>query len=319
MPKVSVVIPTHNYGRFLAESLDSVLAQDYDDYEVIVVDDGSTDETQQVLASYDGRVRCVCQRHAGSAAARNTAIGVASGEMIAFQDADDVWLQGSLRQRVDMLDMHPELGMVFADVTVVKGNQVLFPSFLKERKVLQSIEKIAEDGDRFIFTRSVFPDLLMERFVTTPTLLIRRQCFDEAGLWDTSVQDQEDYELQIRMAKRYRLGYINRIFAICRLHGNNITYKTASMNAKRLAVIHRYKNDPDLSALARRALRRRISDLYLESAWSLRQGGDLGGARRHYRLAWTYNRRNYGALLRYAAVLSCEMVASRKERSEVPA
>lgn len=315
MVRVSIIIPVYNYGRFLAESLESVLCQDYQNFEVIVVDDGSTDETPEVSARYADRVRYVRQEHSGIAVARNYGISLAKGEMIAFHDADDVWVKGSLRRRVAMLEQHPELGLIFGDVTVEQYGKVLFPSFLSERTILKRIESVRELDNRVVFSRSVYPDLLKERFIPIPTILIPRQRFDEVGLWDPSAEGVEDYEFYIRMAKRFRLGYIDSVLAVCRIHGSNVCCNVPVQNSRRLALLHKYKNDPDLSPTDRKALVNRISDLHLESAWCLRRVGDMSAARKHYRLAWTYNRWNYKAFVRYAFVTFAHSLRTEPEKS----
>ncbi|MCP4359414.1 MAG: glycosyltransferase family 2 protein, partial [Chloroflexi bacterium] len=109
-PQVSVIIPTYNSARFLPEALDSVFCQNYDAYEVIVVDDGSTDNTLDVLKPYRDRIHYICQENAGSAAARNTGLWLAKGEFILFLDADDLMLPGKLRQQAAFLSLWPSLG-----------------------------------------------------------------------------------------------------------------------------------------------------------------------------------------------------------------
>ena len=312
MPKVSVVIPTYNYGRFIAESIDSVLAQDFTDFEVIVVDDGSTDNTQAILARYADCVRCIRQENAGSAAARNTGIAHAKGELIAFHDADDIWLPHCLSRRVEMMERYPELDMVFGDVVVVRGNEVLFRSFLDERRQLRLIPARSDDGCRFIFTRSLFPYLLRERLIPTPTVLIRRECLARFGAWDPVSQDQEDYEFQIRISKCCTIGYINELIATCRMHGANITSKIARQNEQRIAVLNQYRHDPTLHAWDRYRLRLRISNLHLEAAWYYRISGNMSSARKHYLLSFRDNWLQPRTIPRYLALRAYIWLSNRK-------
>lgn len=114
-PRVSVLIPTYNYGRFLSAALDSVFAQTYTDYEVIILDDGSTDNTAQVAAAYP-QAKYIYQENAGIAAARNRLLEEARGEFIAFLDADDMWLPEKLEKQVAHLDEHPDCSIVFTAV-----------------------------------------------------------------------------------------------------------------------------------------------------------------------------------------------------------
>jgi glycosyltransferase involved in cell wall biosynthesis len=119
MPQVSVIIPTFNNAQYIGEALNSVFSQDYDAYEVIVVDDGSTDDTQQTLKPYLDRIRFIYQSNAGSAAARNTGLTLAQGEFIVFLDADDFLLPGKLKQQVAYLTLKPQLGIVHSGWRIV--------------------------------------------------------------------------------------------------------------------------------------------------------------------------------------------------------
>ena len=108
MKEISVVIPAYNHGRFLREAIDSVLAQTYAPLEIIVVDDGSTDDTEQIVRSYGDRVRYIRQQNAGVGAARNNGIANARGEYVAFLDSDDLWLPEKLAVQVEYMRRHPE-------------------------------------------------------------------------------------------------------------------------------------------------------------------------------------------------------------------
>ena len=116
MPVVSAIIPTYNFGRFLGEAIQSVLDQTFTDFELIVVDDGSTDDTREVVGSFnDSRIRYIYQENRGLPAARNTGIKASRGEYIAFLDSDDIWLTQNLELKVKSLDSHPDAGLVCSD------------------------------------------------------------------------------------------------------------------------------------------------------------------------------------------------------------
>jgi glycosyltransferase involved in cell wall biosynthesis len=308
MPKVSVIITTYNYGHMLAESIDSVLGQDYADFELIVVDDGSTDDTAGVAGQYKkgdaSLFRYIRQDHAGIAVARNTGIAAARGELIAFQDADDVWAPNTLALRVRAMERHPELGMVFGDAAVEQDGRMLVPSFLRERKALAELEAVRDGDDLRIITQSAFPALLRERFIPIPTIIIPKRRFDELGPWDPSFEGVEDYEFYLRLSRRFALGYIDRVLVTCRIHGANVSCDVMSQNERRIRLLRRFENDPSLSPDDRRSLRHRLSEMYMESAWHLSQAGLPSRARLDYLRAWSRDITNCGALLRYAATLS---------------
>ena len=119
MPRVSVIIPTYNCARFLGKTIDSALRQTYRDFEVILVDDGSTDDTQALMARYSDSVHYVYQSNQGASAARNLAIGHSGGEFIAYLDADDLWSPEKLARQVEYLDTHPTCGFVHTEVSVI--------------------------------------------------------------------------------------------------------------------------------------------------------------------------------------------------------
>ncbi len=303
MPQVSVIITTYNYGHLIAESIESVINQDCDDAELIVVDDGSTDETAGVVARYGDSVRYVRQEHSGIAAARNRGIAEARSDLIAFQDADDVWAPNTLSLRVEAMRRHPELGMIFGDASVVKDGEVIVPSFLSARTSLETLATI-RDGQRVrIIAESAFPALLRERFVPIPTIIIPKKRFEQAGPWNASFEGVEDYEFYLRLAKRFRIGYIDQVLVTCRIHGANVSCSVAAQNERRINLLRGFEDDPDLTQTDRSALRLRLSELYLESAWLQKNEGNNAGARRDYINAWSYDRSKIGALLRYAALV----------------
>ena len=108
-PKVSVIIPTYQHADFVGEAIDSALAQTYTDYEIILVNDGSTDGTKEIAAEYRNQIKYIYQDNRGLPAARNTGILASKGEYMAFLDADDVWLPNKLKLEVEFLDMHPSV------------------------------------------------------------------------------------------------------------------------------------------------------------------------------------------------------------------
>jgi len=308
MPKVSVIITTYNYGHMLAESIDSVLNQDYADFELIVVDGGSTDSTADVVARYrdvrdSRRFRCIQQDGKGIADARNCGVDAAQGELIAFQDADDVWAPNTLALRVRAMESHPELGLIFGDAVVERDGKVLFPSFLRERKALADLNAVRGRDGVWVIADNAFSALLKERFIPIPTIIIPKRRFDELGPWDPTAEGVEDYEFYLRLSRRFALGYIDRVLVTCRIHGANVSCDVISQNERRIKLLRRFENDPGLSALEKRSLRRRLSAMYIESAWHLRQAGMLSRARADYLRAWSRDRSNCGALLRCAATL----------------
>ncbi len=223
MPKVSIIIATYNRDAFLRECLDSILDQSFTDYEIIVVNDGSTDDTAHVLQSYRDKVTFVTVDHCGPSVTRNIGLEMASGEYVAFHDDDDLWLRRHLELQVDFLDTEPSIEVVFGDVTLFDADGVIHNSWMATKTVFHEIPK-SRIGERYLrLEGNVFDFLVRERFMTMPSLIIRRHCLDEVGPFDERLYAQVDYDLFLRLAKRYSIGYIDTPIASCRIHGRNLS------------------------------------------------------------------------------------------------
>lgn len=191
------MIPTYNCARFLGQTIDSALRQAYRDFEIIVVDDGSTDDTQQVVAGYGKTIRYVYQSNQGASAARNVALSIASGEFIAYLDADDLWIADKLSRQVEYLDAHPACGFLHTEVSVIdEQNKVLHTRFNYEtnRPVPQGL---------------CIRELLLRSHIQTLTVLERRTAFDDAGMFDLRLPVAQDYLHWLGVVLRgYEVGYL---------------------------------------------------------------------------------------------------------------
>ena len=185
MPTVSVVIPSYNRARLLREAIDSVLAQDFDDFELIVVDDGSTDETPRVLESY-AQILVVRQAHSGVSAARNAGIGTASGQLLAFLDSDDLWLPEKLSMQVAFFQHHPAAVICQTEELWIRNGMRVNPK-TRHRK---------DSG--MIFERCV--ELCL---VSPSAVMMRRSLLDEVGAFDETIPACEDYDLWLRISCRF--------------------------------------------------------------------------------------------------------------------
>jgi len=194
-PLVSVIIPTYNRAHLLGRAIQSVLNQTYQDFELIIVDDASSDNTEEVVKSFhDDRIKYI--RHdenKGAGAARNTGIKAARGEYIAFQDDDDKWLPNKLEKQVKVLeDSPPEIGVVYTD--------------------FQRFDKKSENKPKMVKVMRISGDihgaLLEDNFIGTPTVLVKKQCFEKVGMFDEELPQLEDWELWIRISKYYHFRYI---------------------------------------------------------------------------------------------------------------
>jgi len=221
---VSVIIPTFNRGYIVTEAIESVLSQSYKDFEIIVVDDGSTDNTREVLDPYRDRIRYFYQENKGVAGARNKGIEASRGEFIAFLDSDDIWLPEKLGRQVDYLNTHTDIGMVYS-------------RYWREyedtgKRKLRPKKKYLKDG--YIYTQVLFRYLIW-----IGTVMLRRSCFEIVGRFDVSLASAEDKDMLLRVARHYRVGLIEAPLAIHRIRGNSLTRYNKQKNLQaREKVLH---------------------------------------------------------------------------------
>jgi glycosyltransferase involved in cell wall biosynthesis len=203
-PLVSVIIPAYNASEWIAETVQSVLAQEFTDYEIIVVDDGSTDATGAVVARFP-QVRYIYQRNGGQGAARNTGIRAAQGAYIALLDADDVWKPEKLRLQVALLQQ-TQLAWVYCDTYFFHGRA-------------GAISHTYGDSGR-LHTGDILQPLFLDVFMSSITPVIRREVFDHVGYFNdiALVRNREDWDMFLRIAARYPVGLVNRPLAGYRIH-----------------------------------------------------------------------------------------------------
>lgn len=202
-PRVSIVIPAYNSAAYTVETVESVLAQTYRDFEVIVVDDGSTDHTRDALEPYAGRIQYIYKSNGGACSARNEGIRRSRGVYIACLDCDDLWLPEKLEYSIPVLDHDPSIGFVFTPCYIIRPSREI---------VLET---------RFTFDLDqAFLDLLLQNYVMAPTVVIRRSSLDQVGLFDESIFIPADWDLWLRLAHRFRVGYVDRPLSMYRLASN---------------------------------------------------------------------------------------------------
>jgi len=191
-PLVSVIIPTYNRGWIIKEAIDSVLAQDFIDFELIVVDDGSTDNTSEILDSYSDDITVLRQNNKGVSAARNRGLSEASGRFIAFLDSDDLWLSKKLSSQVDFFNSNPDALICQTEEIWVRNGVRANPK--KRHKKPWGM---------------IFEPSLALCLVSPSAVMIRRSLFDEIGVFDETLPACEDYDLWLRISCRYPVFLID--------------------------------------------------------------------------------------------------------------
>ena len=219
-PLVSVVTPVYNGESHLVECIESVLAQTYRNVEIIVVD-GSTDDTKSMLASYMDRITYLYQEPTGVAAARNAGLQKAHGQLIAFLDADDIWLPEKLSIQVEAFLQHPEAGIIFSDNLNFDESGVLRSSACKPM-IEGWLEKQRIPETDFAYGR-LYKELLVGNCIGTCSILVRREVLNEVGIFDETFRICEDYDLWMRIARRHPVLYVDRVLSKYRVRPDGLS------------------------------------------------------------------------------------------------
>jgi glycosyltransferase involved in cell wall biosynthesis len=211
MPRVSVIIATHNRAGYLREAIESVLAQSYRDFELIVVDDGSSDETREVVDSYGDRACYLYRENGGECAARNSGLARARGEYIALLDDDDLFLPHKLECQVAALEQLPEAGMACSGTR----------QFLDGGRERAAGASLPVSGPARL--EDVFGELLLwNRRVSVPGVLIRRACLDRVGPFDERLVCAGDEEMWLRISAEHPVAFSEPVVALVRSHSRNV-------------------------------------------------------------------------------------------------
>lgn len=234
---VSIVIPTYNNERYILDTLSSVFAQTYREYEVIVIDDGSTDSTSEFLKPYFDRIRYHYQNNQGLAVARNAGMEMALGEYVTFLDGDDIWEPDNLRFKIKILSSMPNLGGVFSEFMVFnsegilnhRGTKSTFPYFKRTKRDFNNIFEecetvtINENKQLTLYSGNIFDDLFMGNFILPSTMVFRKEYADTVGRFLPHLRTQQDYEYWLRFSKMHSLGYIDEVLVKYRRHEKQLT------------------------------------------------------------------------------------------------
>lgn len=210
MLPVSVVIPTYNHGPYVEQAVRSVLAQTYPAAEVLVLDDGSTDDTAERLRAFGDRIRYVYHENRGRGATRNRGIELASHDWLAFLDADDLWLPEKLARQVVAVEAHPEIDFLVTDADQFDGDVVHEASFLANMKLMHDFPR-REDGALWVFTEPMFPLFVQENFVIQSSVLMHRRCFERDGLYDPELKRAQDRDMWMRLSRHFTFAVIREV------------------------------------------------------------------------------------------------------------
>ena len=199
-PLVSIIMPTYNRAEWLPQSIGSVLAQDYQNWELIICDDGSVDDTGKVIKSFnDPRIQYYHTENYGQSHAMNTALQYASGELVAFLDDDDQWLPRKLSLQVKVLSQHPEVGIIFANFANADlVTQQVRDEFLAQQKTMAGLKVVDLGGSAHKIVGGFIECISERNFIAFDTLLMRKETVDLIGAFNEQLRNGKDYEYHWR-------------------------------------------------------------------------------------------------------------------------
>jgi glycosyltransferase involved in cell wall biosynthesis len=266
--EVAVVIPCYNIEQYLPRALNSVLAQTYRDFWIYAVNDGSADSTLQILDEYSHCCVSISQAHSGPAAARNRAIRASTSPFIAFIDADDEWLPDKLDRQIDLLKQNPALGMVCSFCSVNESGS-------------NDSARVSPNG--MPHSGRLFEHLVRNCFVFTPTVVVRRRCLEEVGLFNESLTVSEDFNLWLRIAARWEIAVVPEVLAMAHKRPGSLSVSISPELRLRSGVAslqHVTATCPALSAVENRALRLALAErIYFYGSYLLSIGANAASRR----------------------------------------
>ena len=237
-PEVSVIIPLYNEEKYVDDAINSVLNQTYQDFEIIVVDDESTDNSRLVIKNFnDPRIKYFYKKNSGPNLSRNYGIERAQGELIAFLDADDIWTPHKLEIQVKKIKEDPNIGLVFGWVYYIDSNSNL------------------TGQTRYDIDKDYYINILLGNYVDNgSTPLIRKTCFDKVGFFK-NMQPAGDWDMWIRIAKEYDFANVKDYIAMYRIHSQGISKKYKKMEKHLFQILDREfnTNDPKLLSIKQKA------------------------------------------------------------------
>lgn len=260
-PLVSVVIPSHNCERYIAETIGSVLGQTHRDVEVLVVDDGSTDRTREIAGAFGSPVRLIEQDNAGVCVARNRGAREARGRFVCFMDHDDYWFPDKLARQVDAMRRHPECGVVFAGF--ILWNPLENGEYPAPAGFDLSGYPCGDDAE---FSGWIYHKFLLDCWMLTSTAMFRREVFRECGLFDESLPYSEDWDLWLRIARVFPFVKLGRPNTLYRQHpgqGNRVVRPVDYRTRLLVQAVKRWGYaSPDGRAVSRGEFRKKLAEYH---------------------------------------------------------
>jgi len=233
MPKVSIILPTYQRIHFLPRAIESVRAQTFPEWELLIVDNGSTDGTEALVQQFqerDGRIRSLKEERKGASHARNSGLQEARGEFIAFLDDDDEWLPEKLSRQIHFFESHADIELLYTQSYMKDARGILIGQKPSGKPALSFMELLEGDS------------------IPLLTVLLRRRCLEKVGGFDATLKTAQDYDLWLRIAKEFPIGFLPEPLAIYHRHGANMSTQPLRRYQATIAIFNKlFKGGDDPS------------------------------------------------------------------------
>jgi glycosyltransferase involved in cell wall biosynthesis len=264
------------------EAIESALGQTYQDFETIVVDDGSEDDTSSVVAQFGSHIRYVKQTNEGASGARNKGMSLAHGKYIAFLDADDLWTPDKLSQQIPVLEHDSKVGLVYSDWATRSEDGEFDPSRLKNLQPASGY---------------VFDELVQRGFILTSGTVVRRSCIEQVGFFDKTLSIAQDYDLWLRISYRWKVTLVNKVLVMKRNRDGNLSSNLVKTAKERIALFDKaLKNFTDMSPATQRLVKNQLANNHWDVGYYYFDQLALREARRSFASSLFYQSSNARAL-----------------------
>ena len=315
LPQVSIVIPAYNCAAFICEAIESVLAQNYANKEIIVVDDGSTDTTAETVSGFGDAVHLIRQPNRGPAAARNRGVADARGAYVAFLDGDDVWLPGKLATQMSYMKAHSDTRIVFSGFArwFQRSDGTYPPSTQWAARGAQDV--IGSNYDGYLY-----PVLLLDSIVCIITTVVERSVFSRVGGFDESLKVGEDYDFWIRASRHFKAHKVDNVLALYRMRPQSATRNVPRPLSSEYLVLRRAierfgLTGPDGQRVDEALLRSRMATLCFAHGYRHFWEGDLRIAAESFRQTLRHTRLAPRAVA-YAIATQMRILFSSRQKAE---
>lgn len=265
--KVSVIIPAYNCQRFLRQTIESILAQRDVSLEIIVINDGSTDETGEIAKSFGSPVRVINQENSGVCRARNLGLQESQGEFIAFMDHDDYWLPLKLSEQLRAFDTYPAAGVVFTNFRWWRPDQSGYYELLDTQSESEMSETLVLDPE---YCGWIYHRMLFDSWVLTSTALSRREVFTHCGAFDETLPFSEDWDLWLRVSRKFQFVKLASMSTLYRQHPTQGSRVVRDIDYRTILIEKALRTwgycGPDGQCADARSLSRRLAEYHTQFA-----------------------------------------------------